>query len=436
MLEASTMDSAHCRRGDVIGGSYVIDEVIGVGGMGVVYRAEQRSTGRAVVVKLPRPDLVLVPIVRDRFRIEAFAGARITHPNVVRVLDYGEEQARPFIVMDEVEGARLRLLAHGKPPVEVALDVFRQLLEGVAELHAAGVIHGDLKCDNVLVETSRGRMIPRLIDFGLARLLGEPSMCDPSTVAGTPEYLAPELVFGGLPTVASDLYAAGILLYELLTGTTPFRGPTIPETMRRHQAERMMPIATLRPELPSQLDDIVAQAVAKVPSRRFGDAREFLAACQKLPAEISQTVLTSGTTMPMQEAVDSTEPAIAPAVLARRATVLAVGNRDVAGFVVAHLELAETLIGAHDLTTAIRELEGALSLAPALGPAARDAPLWRLQLMLAGLYDCRGDRTRARQVAAAARMQALRVGSSVGCARADVLIKRLGGGRPADRSSW
>jgi serine/threonine protein kinase len=423
-----------CMRGDVIGGAYVIGDLVGVGGMGVVYSAVQRSLGSNVVVKLPRPDLEIEPIVRHRFRTEALAGARISHRNVVRVLDYGEDRGRPFLVMEQVLGPRLGAL-DCELTLANALDVIRQLLEGVLELHAAGVVHGDIKCDNVLVETSReGVVRPRLIDFGLARLIGETVWIAEGFVAGTPEYLAPELVLGALPTPASDLYAIGIMLYELVTGETPFHGTTIPETMHSQLVDRVTPIAELRPGSPALLDDVVAQAVAKMPSARFADATAFLAALaavDPLGASAAASFSTEAITLPMptRMPMGSNQGGSPPVVLARRAAALAVEERDVTGFLVAHLELARALIGDHDLATAIGELEAATRIAYTLGPTAREAPLWRLQLMLAGLYDWRGNRARARKVALAARAQALHVRSAVGQTRAEELLARLSPGR-------
>lgn len=429
-----------CRRGDVIGGEYVIDEVVGVGGMGVVYRATQPSKARTVVVKLPHPGLELDPIVRHRFRIEALAGARIVHRNVARVLDSGEDDSRPFLVMEEVAGTRLGAAARGDLALDTALDVIRQLLGGLAELHAAGVVHGDLKCDNVVVETEHGRLVPRLIDFGLARVVGETAWFDPGMVAGTPEYLAPELVLGALPSVGSDLYAAGVMLFELVTGTTPFQGATIAEVMHRQLTASVRAISELRPGSPPELDAIVGRALAKLPSARFEDASAMRAALAALtPCEVAPrcpTFSVDANTVPMPVlAGGSNEPFSSPVAHARRAVALAVEQRDIAGYIVGHLELAQVLIGDHDLRSAIGELEVATRVAHTVCPAAREAPLWRLQLMLAGLYDWRGDRIRARQVAGAARAQAIQINSAVGRTRADELIVRLGPGRGATRAS-
>jgi serine/threonine-protein kinase len=140
-------------------------------------------------------------------------------------------------------------------------------------------VHGDIKCDNVIVEISRdGDLRPRLIDFGLARLLGEDSWRLDNCVIGTPEYLAPELILGGQPTVASDLYSVGVMLYELLTGVTPFVGRSHSETMNRHLSDFAQPVSGCRAEVSLALEQVVERALSKVPSNRLRDATAFHAA--------------------------------------------------------------------------------------------------------------------------------------------------------------
>ncbi len=426
------------RRGDLIGGAYVLHELLGVGGMGLVYSAVQRSIDRPVVVKLPRPDLANDPRVRERFRIEALAGARVVHHNIARVIGCGEQHEVPYLVMEHIVGSRLGTLVSDTMPIATAIDLVCQILRGLGDLHAAGVVHGDVKCDNVLVEISDdGSTRPRLIDFGLARLLDQEIWCHDSLVIGTPEYLAPELILGMQPTIASDIYAVGVMLYELITGTTPFAAGSGPETMNRHLSEFAVPMFQRRVDVSDQLETVVERALAKSPSGRFSDAAAFLVALDaaggaKGRVAPTETFSTRAQTRPIQRGGDvivgvgSNEPERSPTVLARHAAVLALGQRDIEGYLVAHLELAHALIGDHDLAAAVVELEGATTLLYELGSAARLAPLWRLQLMLAGLYDWRGNRTRAFRLALAARAQATQISSEVGRQRAEDLLVKLG----------
>jgi serine/threonine protein kinase len=430
------------RRGEVIGGAYVLQDLLGVGGMGLVYGALHRSIDRVVVIKVPRPDLVDDRMVRQRFRIEALAGARVAHPNVARVLDYGEQHHLPYLVMEHACGARLGTLVNETMSIANAVDVVSQLLRGLAEIHVAGVVHGDIKSDNVIVEISRdGQLRPRLIDFGLARLLGEDSWRLDTSVVGTPEYLAPELILGAQPTIASDLYAVGVMLYELLTGATPFLGGSHADTMNRHLSDFARPVSAHRTEVSVALEQIVECALAKVPSNRFIDASSFLAALEAadvveqrvIPVE---TFSTRASTQPLLKVEDlamsrrplaagSTAPTRSPAVLARHAAAIALEQRDIDGYLVAHLELAHALIGDHELSMAILELERATAHVHCFDSKTSSAPVWRLQLILAGLYDCRGNRSRAFRLALEARAQATKILSAVGRQRADALLSKL-----------
>jgi serine/threonine-protein kinase len=163
-----------------------------------------------------------------------------------------------------------------------AVDMMEQILRALGAVHAAGVVHGDVKSDNFLVETAAGRDRVTLIDFGLARLAGAPHGIDTEDgevmVSGTPEYMAPEIVGGDPPTCASDLYAAGVILYELLTGTTPFGGGTPVEIMMRHARAAVIPPSLRSPErdLPPALDRVVLRALCKTPEARFPDAATFV----------------------------------------------------------------------------------------------------------------------------------------------------------------
>jgi serine/threonine-protein kinase len=204
-------EDARSRRGEVIDGRYVVGDMLGIGGMGVVYAAVQRSLDRTVALKMPRSELATDPSVRRRFRNEGLAGSRVDHPNIARVLDYGSHGDSLFLVMELAPGRSLgELAARGTMPVATAVGVVRQIVAALAHVHAAGIVHGDVKCGNILVETLRdGHAMPRLIDFGLARI-GSDSTRDGEDrlVSGTPEYLAPEIIRGEPPRRRSPVVRA------------------------------------------------------------------------------------------------------------------------------------------------------------------------------------------------------------------------------------
>ncbi|HWO19931.1 MAG TPA: serine/threonine-protein kinase [Kofleriaceae bacterium] len=460
-LEASIRSGALRRRGDLIDESYRLGALLGVGGMGVVYAATQCSLGRTVALKLPRPELVSDRVACERFRTEALAGSRINHRNVAHVLDFGEVHGAPYLVMEYIAGPRLGdlVLARGSLPVAFATELVVQILAGLQDAHANGIVHSDVKCDNILVPVERdGRAAPRLIDFGLARFVDEPCAVyadGKRSVAGTAEYLAPELIRGEAPTFASDVYAAGVLLYELVAGATPFAGGTRAQIMCRQLDDDPEPLSWRAPDrgVSPLLDTLVGRALAKDPADRFTDAAAFGAALARATpdgerARLSHSWFAAGSMAfsaegatasmsadGMLRARSSPVPgggvAGSPFDVRRHAVGDAILRGDVNAIVVAYLELSCALIDAHQSSTAITELEEGVELLAAPSAAARRAPVWRLLLSLAALYDGQGDRARARATTCAARAQAVVVGSAVGRERAERLWTRLARGDPA-----
>jgi serine/threonine-protein kinase len=264
-------------------GKYILGDVLGSGGMGTVYSATQISLGRRVAIKLPHPAMAGNPYVSRRFRTEARAGAQLDHPNIARVLDFGGRDGALFLVMEYVGGVPLDKLVVDQGPLDAgaAVELVRQLLAALAAAHAWGIIHGDVKTANLLVEsTAAAPPHARLIDFGLARFSRESTHHDDRLLSGTPEYLAPELIEGGSPTIASDLYAAGVVLYELLTGFTPFGGGSVDEIMQRHVEGSASPPSLRSPErdIPPAIEAVVMRALARDPRGRFVSAAQFAAA--------------------------------------------------------------------------------------------------------------------------------------------------------------
>jgi len=266
--------------GRVVAGKFCLRRCVGTGASGTVYQADQLALGRTVAIKILRPELTRDPRFVGRFHDEALAASRLNHPNTVSVIDYGQtEDGLLYLVMEFLRGPTLTQVLHNEVlrPPRVA-DLVAQILSGLEEAHDAGVVHADLKADNVVVERRRGDWdLVKVVDFGIARLVGRETRSTEKTICGTPEYMAPEVIQGEDPTYASDLYSVGVVLYELLTGSTPFAGGSSMDVLRRHLTEAPIPPSLRRPDLliDSTLEEIALCALAKQPSRRFTDATAF-----------------------------------------------------------------------------------------------------------------------------------------------------------------
>ncbi|HUH05475.1 MAG TPA: protein kinase [Kofleriaceae bacterium] len=269
--------------GRVIADKFRIRRCVGLGASGAVYQADQIALGRTVAVKLLRPELASDPKLLARFHDEALAASRLNHPNTVSIIDYGQTpDGLLYLVMEFLRGKTLTQLVRESFPLPVAriADIVGQVLAGLEEAHAAGVIHADLKADNIIVERRRGEWdLAKVLDFGVARIIGVTQKdASDKTICGTPEYMAPELIGGAEATVASDLYAVGVLLYELLLGVTPFGdSPRIIDILTRHIREAPAYPSERRPDLgiDSQLEELAMKALAKPPSERFASATDF-----------------------------------------------------------------------------------------------------------------------------------------------------------------
>jgi serine/threonine protein kinase len=279
-------------------GTYVLGRRLGAGGMGAVY--ETRVEGRIAAIKVPYCETLESHHAARRFRDEGVAGSIVEHPNVVRVYEHGESEGIPYLVMEQVDGERLcaKLAREGGISLRRAATIVRELLHGLAALHAAGIVHADVKSDNVLVETIDGRDHVKLIDFGLAHpdLEGRPATVRTrDMVAGTPDYMAPEVIRGHGSTAASDIYAAGVILYELVTGTTPFSGGSSQDIVNRHLREPVVPPSLRRTDLPPILDRIIMRALEKDPEKRYGSAAGFAAALAiAIPALCESDIVAGG----------------------------------------------------------------------------------------------------------------------------------------------
>jgi serine/threonine-protein kinase len=264
-------------------GRYLLGDRIDQGGMGTVFRAEQVLLERPVAIKVLHAELASQPEYVQRMSVEAVAASRVRSPHSVRVFDFSAlPDGTPYLVMEHVPGRTLRrVLADDAVSLPRAIDLVEQILTALGATHDSGVVHGDVKSDNFLVDAARGRDHVTLIDFGLARIEGAPVQPDTEQgevmVSGTPAYMAPEVICGEPPTASSDLYGAGVILYELLTGETPFAGGTAMEIMIKHVQDAVIPPSLRCPDrdIPAALDRVVLRALDKRPRMRFADAAEF-----------------------------------------------------------------------------------------------------------------------------------------------------------------
>jgi serine/threonine-protein kinase len=259
--------------------------------MGIVFLADQPSLARTVAIKVPHPRVASNRAIAARFREEAVAASRVRHPRSVGILDCSLlSDGTPYLVMQYVPGRSLgRLVAEQEVPLARAVDLVVQALTALGAAHDSGVVHADVKSENFLVEQADDGDHVTMIDFGLSRWVGdmEPVADGERVVSGTPEYMAPEVVCGETPSRASDLYGVGVILYELLTGTTPFGGGSNAEVMSRQVDDVVVPPSLRQPDrdIPAAIDAVVLRALHKQPEGRFPDAGEFVRALRRaLPA--------------------------------------------------------------------------------------------------------------------------------------------------------
>ncbi len=267
------------RVGEMLGSRFRIDGLLGIGGMGVVYRARDLSLDIDVALKLLRPELARRPGALDRFRSELLLARQVSSPHVVRIHDIAEADGRWFISMDFIDGESLEGYRDrvGKIPEDGALAITRALLDGLSAAHQRGVIHRDLKPANVLLDASGHAYIT---DFGVARSLGATGMTQSGIIVGTPEYLSPEQARGESADARSDLYTVGLILFEMLTGALPFAGGTPAETVIQRIVRPPPSLAKARPDLPRWLHAFSDRLLKVQPGHRFQSAKDALRALE------------------------------------------------------------------------------------------------------------------------------------------------------------
>ncbi len=264
------------QEGDVLGARYEILALLGEGGMGAVYKAKDLEVERVVALKLIRPEMASNPAILARFKQELMTAHQVTHKNVIRIYDLSEADGVKFITMEFVEGEDLRQLlrAHGKLSPDEAVDIIRQVCLALDAAHTAGIIHRDLKPQNIMRDKA-GRIL--VMDFGLARSMESEGMTQTGALLGTIEYMSPEQAMGKTLDQRSDLFAVGLIFYELLSGKMPFKAETAMASLLMRNQERAVPVGEIDATVPAGLSDIVSRCLERDLERRYPNAAEIIA---------------------------------------------------------------------------------------------------------------------------------------------------------------
>jgi serine/threonine-protein kinase len=265
------MSSSDTLINTLFDGRYRIVRKLGAGGMANVYLAEDEDLGRRVAIKILNDRYANDDLFIERFRREAKSAAALSHPNIVSVYDRGEAEGTYYIAMEVIEGRSLKelIMTRGPLPIAQALAYTHEILDALRFAHRHGIIHRDIKPHNILI----GERL-KVTDFGIARA-GASQMTEAGSIMGTAQYLSPEQARGAPVTASSDLYSAGIVLYEMLTGKVPFSGDSAIEIAMKHLNDPPKPPSKIRPEIPDELDAVVLRALSKNPEDRYQTAEEF-----------------------------------------------------------------------------------------------------------------------------------------------------------------
>jgi serine/threonine-protein kinase len=275
--------SVNLRPGQHFGTRYQIVEMIGQGGMGVVYKAIDKEINRIVALKMIRPELSRDPAILDQFKRELILAREISHEHVIRIHDIGEEGGIRYISMKYVDGTNLLdlLRATGRLTGERVVSIGVQICSALAAAHRKGVIHRDLKPQNIMIDRDGNVQV---MDFGIARSLESAETSANGGITGTPSYMSPEQAQGQAGDARSDIYALGCILYEMLTGRKVFESGTVEGLIALHMSESPTPPSTLNPAVTPVLDSLILKALEKEPDRRFQTAEELCAVLESVPA--------------------------------------------------------------------------------------------------------------------------------------------------------
>lgn len=262
-------------RKNVIADRYEVVSHIGQGGMADVFLAVDTILNRQVAIKILRADLSTDAVSILRFEREAQAAAALAHPNIVEIYDVGDYKGHHYIVMEYVTGKTLKQVIRSRGPLvnEEAVDIMKQLCSAISEAHSRGIIHRDIKPQNVIVKAD-GSI--KILDFGIATAKGSMQLTQANNVMGSVHYLAPELAKGEAASPQSDIYALGIVLYEMLAGDVPFKADQAVQIALKHMREPMPDVRLINASVPQSIANVITRATAKDPNKRYGSCREML----------------------------------------------------------------------------------------------------------------------------------------------------------------
>jgi len=263
------------RTGDVLD-HYRIENLVARSGMASIFRATDVQTGRPGALKIPHPEMEADVVLYDRFQREQDIGQKLDHPNVMKVMS-NDHASQVYMVMEWVDGRLLRqiLMEKRKLPIERAVDLTKKICDALDYIHRHGVVHRDLKPENIMVDDEDH---VKLIDFGIAGHEGSRRLtfAKLSQLMGTPDYISPEQVKGKRGDGRSDIYALGIMFYEMLTGKVPFQGPNAFAIMNDRLLNNPIPPREIDPSIPGELQEIIYRALERDPKNRYATAKEFL----------------------------------------------------------------------------------------------------------------------------------------------------------------
>jgi len=274
----------------IIDKRYQILSTIATGGMSVVYRAKDLLLERDVALKVLRRDLSEDQIFRNRFRAEAKASAKLTHPNILTTYDFGLDSKRLFIVMELVDGSDLKdwIVKKNFSPEVSRFNLIKQASSGLAYAHHQGIVHCDIKPQNMLVSDAGSLKIS---DFGISRALETISRTEKhNEVWGSPFYISPEQGSGKPPSPASDVYSLGVIMYEVFAGKLPFLDDDALVLIEKHQSEMLVPPRTINPAIPEYLERIITKTLEKDPDKRFANGSELYDALNSITSKINKII--------------------------------------------------------------------------------------------------------------------------------------------------
>lgn len=294
-------------------GHCVIEEMLGQGGMARVYRGRQENLDRDVAIKVLPPYYAADPAFIERFKLEARAMARLSHPNIITVHDAGEENGRLYIIMEYISGGTLKQRMAAGIQMRDITRIIREIASALSYAHGMGIVHRDIKPVNVLMDTN-GRAV--LSDFGIAKVLAtSAALTHAGAGVGTPEYMSPEQCRGTPVDARTDIYALGVMLYEMLTGHTPFEADNYTALAHSHIYEPVPPPSRLNPRISPAVQSVILKALEKSPADRFQKATDFAVALEQAVAAQTPVAVITGrqTAAPLAPAHVSAPPQRPPA---------------------------------------------------------------------------------------------------------------------------